>query len=350
MGLAATVAAVGEVDPEVALERRSRLVGLKLRALVRDHLDDVSVGEAGGFAPGAALLHGEAAWVLLDDRPAERLGAALVWASRAGATSLDLIADTEADAGTLARRGPAFTMPITVWRADGRSLVPARATALPVSQPAPAQHEAFRELIIAGGADPFVEHGVLFGEVRGLEVCRVVDDPYQHVVRLEVGVGAHDREAFQMMHGDVPTVESLARIVQAVESHRDVGASPHPLNRLGAERLLRWRLEQSPELVGAIELFPAPPPSPRPNLKDPIPCVATGVDQAGRVLRVVCAVGVDLDLIPFAVDARLAADAADPGRVGTERLVVVTPSRDRLPVIDQLAGLLREAVVLVSVD
>jgi len=348
--VAATVAAVSDVDQPTARERRSRLVGIKLRTLVREHLGDDSVAEPVVFAPGAALLHHDAAWVLLDDRPADRLGAALVWAVREGAASLDVIADTEADAGALARRGAAFSMPLTVWRADGRRLLPAGATALPVSQPAPPEHETLRQLIIDGGAEPLVEHGVLFGEVRGLEICRVVDDPYQHIVRLEVGVGAHDREAFQMMHGDVPTVESLARIVTAVESHRNVGASPHPLNRLGAERLLRWRLEQAPDLVGAAEIRPAVPPLPRPNLKDPVPCVATGVAHTGQPVRVVCAVGVDLDLIPYAADARLAAEAVEPGAGDSERLVVVTPSRDRLPVVEQLAGLLRQPVELVSVD
>ena len=50
-----------------------------------------------------------------------------------------------------------------------------------------------------------VEHGVVTGEVRGLEVCRVVDDRTTgDGVRLEVGVGAHDREAFAIIHGDVP--------------------------------------------------------------------------------------------------------------------------------------------------
>ena len=341
---------MSEVDPQAASERRRRLVGVKLRALVSEHLGETSIEEPVGFAPGAALRHREAAWVLLDDRPAGRLGAALAWALRAGASCLHLIADTEADAGVLARRGEAFTMPITVWRSDGRKLVRSKATELSISQPAPDSHEELRELIIAGGADPVVEHGVLFGEVRGLEVCRVVEDRYRDVVRLEVGVGAHDREAFEMMHGDVPTVESLARIVQAVKSQRDLGASPHPLNRLGAERLLRWWIEQTPGSVGAVELFPAPPPTPRPNLKDAVPCVATGVDQNGQPLRVVCAVGVDLDLIPFAADARLAGEVVEPDLAGVERLVVVTPSRDRLPVVDQLAGLLRQPAVLISVD
>ena len=74
----------GETPDDGAAARRSRLVGIKLRALVRDHLGDDSVGEAVGFAPGAALVHGTDGWVLLDDRPAERLGASIGWAVRSG--------------------------------------------------------------------------------------------------------------------------------------------------------------------------------------------------------------------------------------------------------------------------
>jgi len=335
------------LDPDPG-ERRSQLVGLKLRALVRDHLGDDSVAEPVGFAPGAALLHGDVAWVLLDDRPADRLGAALAWATRVGAGSLQVIA--EVDTGALARRAEAFSIPVTVWRSEGRRLMPALAEPLPVPPALPPGHETMRALIIAGGATPLVEHGVLFGEVRGLEVCRVIDDPFDGTVRLEVGVGAHDREAFQMMHGDVPTVESLARIVDAVALQRRVDASPHPLNRLAAERLVRWRIEQNPELVDAVEIRAASPPVPRLNLKDPTPCVATGTDRDGGAIVVVCSTGVDLDLVPFAADARSAAEAADPNVIDGVRLVLATPTRDRLPATEQIAALLRRPVEFAPID
>ena len=62
---------------------------------------------------------------------------------------------------------------------------------------------------------------------------------------------------------------------------------------------------------------------------------------------VVCSTGVDLDLIPFAADARLA--AGRPGAVGDVRLVVVvTPARDRVKVTEQLAGLLRRPCELAT--
>lgn len=344
----ATVGGVSESDDQAAQERRSRLLGLKLRALVRDLLGDDTVGEAQPFSPGAALLHGDVAWVLLDANAGSRLGAAISWALRSQARSLQVVA--EDDTATLARRAAEFAFPIEVWQIDGREMRAAVAQPAPVPAPAPAAHEALRSLIVEGGATPVVEHGVLVGEVRGLEVCRVVDDPFLHTVRLEVGVGAHDREAFQMMHGDVPTVESLARIVRAVQQHRNVGAHPHPLNRLGAERLIRWQIEQQPELVGAVEVRPASPPVQRINLKDPVPCVGHGVDADGALVVVVCASGVDLDLVPFALDARSAAQAADPGVERGVRLVVVTPTRDRVAVIDRIAACSRRPVEFVSID
>ena len=44
--------------------------------------------------------------------------------------------------------------------------------------------------------------------------------------RLEVGVGAHDREAFALVHGDLPTVEALAGVVASWRRYRRPGADP----------------------------------------------------------------------------------------------------------------------------
>jgi hypothetical protein len=323
--------------------RRSRLLGIKLRALVRDH-SGAEVPEAVEFAPGAALVDGGVAWVYLDQQPDERLGAALAFALRSGAGSLNVLA--EQGTGTLARRAAEFELPITVWDVVDRSLVASTPVPVPVSAVAPLHHEALRPLIVEGGADPVVEHGVLTGEVRGLEVCRVVDDPETGATRLEVGVGQHDREAFQMLHGDVPTVDSLARVVDAVSQHRVPGAPHHPLNTLGAERLIRWQIEQRPELVDAGVVAPAPPPVPRRNLKDRTPCVATGIGVDGEPVVIVCSSGVDLDLIPYAADARLAV-GGEPG-IGGGRLVVAMPARDRIGLVGEIADQLRHSVAFVS--
>ena len=327
---------------DASAERRARLLGLKLRALVRDHLADESVAEAVSFSPGSAVLHDDAAWVLLDEQPTRRLGAALAWATRSGVDQLHVI--TESGSGILARRAAELTPPIAVWHADERTLLPAVPEPFMPELPVPADHVQFAELIAAGGAEPVAEHGVLAGEVRGLEVCRVVDDPVSGEPRLEVGIGAHDRDAFSIMHGNVPPVEALIGVVSKVEEQRRLDAPPHPFNRLARERLLRWELVRAPSLVSATELTVAAPPVPRTNVKDAVPCVATGTDANG-LLVAVCSTGVDLDVIPFAADARLMAEEDGGGEV---RLVVVTPQRDRVKVTEQLAGLLRRPVQLVT--
>ena len=320
---------------DASAERRGRLLGLKLRALVRDHLADDTVGEAVAFSPGSALVHRDAAWVLLDERPTRRLGAALAWATRSGAGVLHVI--TESGSGVLARRAAELTTPISVWHADERTLLPAVPEPFVPEPPVPADHLRLTQVIEAGGAEPMAEHGVLAGGVRGLEVCRVVDDPASGEPRLEVGIGTHDRDAFAIMHGNVPPVEALTGVVVKVEEHRRLDAPPHPFNRLARERLLRWELVRDPTLIGATVLAPSAPPVPRTNLKDPVPCVAIGADASGSLVAV-CSTGVDLDVIPFAADARLMAESEG----GTEvRLVVVTPPRDRVKVTEQLAALLR---------
>ena len=325
--------------------RISRLNGLKLRALVRDHLGVDEVDAPAEFAPGAALTHDGAGWVLLADRPDGRLGAALVWALRQGVDTVHVIA--EEGTGVLARRAIEFEPDVSVWYADGRRLLSAVPESLVPSAAAPPHHEPFRSLIIEGGAEPSVEHGVLVGEVRGLEVCRVVDDPHLDACRLEVGVGAHDREAFQMLHGDVPAVESLARVVDTVARHRRVGAPRHPLNRIAAERFVRWRLVEDPSLAGMASVEVAPPPVRRPNLKDSVPCVAVAEDGSGRPTVIVCSSGVDLDLVPFAADARAAVEAE---RGVEHALVLAIPARDRVRVVGELAGMLRRPADIVTVD
>jgi hypothetical protein len=205
----------------------------------------------------------------------------------------------------------------------------------------PSAHREFEAVMLQAGAQPNEEFGVLVGEVAGLEVCRVVDDPFLQVTRLEVGVGAHDREAFLALHGDRPAAEALAAVVEAVRQHRIAADHGHPLRRLAAERLLRHELVGNPALIGADRVRALPPPVPRPNLKDPVPCVALAEMEDGPVV-VVCSVGIDLDAVPFAVDACAA--------LGLDRCLLVVPVRDAVDVQHRIAALARPAVTVVPVD
>ncbi len=310
---------------------------MKLKALVRDHIGhepgaNASPAEASGFGRGAALVADGTAWVLLDEHPERGLGAALAWASRQADVG-DVAIIAEAATGVLARRAALFSTPATVWHAVERVLVPAVAEPYPTVADIDPLHAIWRPVIAEGGAEPVEEHGVLAGEIRGLEVCRVVTDAHTGETRLEVGVGVHDRESFMTLHGNRPTVEALAGVVDAVARHRSVGAPLHPLNRLGAERFLRWQVLQQPERVGAARLRVADPPVPRANLKDPVPCVAIGESPSGEALVVVCSVGIDLDLVPFAVDARQMHLPDAPDAV----VVLLVPERDASPVTRRLA-------------
>lgn len=290
------------------------------------------------------MSQGATSWVLVEDRPDRGLGVALTWALRQNAEHLHVLVSDRA--GDLARRASEFDIDITVWSTSGRE---AGAT-LSVATPEPfagqaevdGRHLAFVDVILDSGAEVVVEHGVVCGEVRGLEVCRVVTDAVTGDCRLEVGVGAHDREAFGLLHGDTPTAESLRRIVDVVASHRRDGADPHPLNRLGAERALRARLIAEPSLVDASFLRWAAPATPRANLKDPVPCVAVGDSRSGQPMVVVCSTGVDIDVVPFAAEARLFHAAPD-----TE-LVIAVPERDATSLTRQLAGTLRHPARVVG--
>jgi hypothetical protein len=280
---------------------------------------------------GVATVLDDTAWVLVDERHDSALGPALAWALRRDVHRVALI--TSGTSGVLARRAQQWhgDVSVQVWHLDGTDITPARPDAnLGVVEPLP-EHLELAPLIAESGAEVVIEHGIVAGEVAGLEVCRVVTDPTTEVVRVEVGVGAHDREAFAMLHGDVPVAQALSEVVATVAQQRRPGAAPHPLNRLARERLVRSVLLADPGLVGAQDLAVAPPPVVRTSLKDAVPCVAVGRDRRGDALVVVCSTGIDLDVVPFGVDARASLDPS-------AHLVIAVEERDDHPVQRRLAA------------
>lgn len=323
-------------------DRRSRLLTAKARALVADHLGVDSSALATAPAAGGAAVRGtDALWVLLED--VGGLGAAFAVAERER-LPLQVLAEPLDDAGlpvasVLARRSAQFRDAPVVWTIDGRRLVPAR----PAPVDAPVEPSAaVRELIpvlVDAGVDVTIEHGAVRGEVRGLEIARIVE--VEGGARIEVGVGRHDREAFTMVHGDLPTPEALRSVIGSVDAVRRAEAEAHPLRRLAPEGWLRSQVIARPELVGATALRAAEPPLPRDSVKDVAASIAVGSDAAGGVV-VACSVGIDLDVVPTAADARVLLDP-------TARLVVLVPERDAHPHTVRLAARLREPAGVVTV-
>jgi hypothetical protein len=324
-----------------------RLAGLRLRTLVskqiskldaaaelaRDHGSEFDVAE---FGSSVGISRGSHAWVILTSRHEFGLGPAMIWALRNGATSLNIF--TEHNAGDLARRADFFNFKIDIYEIAS-DLAVSPVLALPsavLMKEISAADESFADFIRSSGAEITREHGVLAGEVCGLEVCRVVHETSDSQVvesRLEIGVGTHDRETFQLLHGRTATIESLRKVVDEVASKRIVGANPHPLNQLGRERLLRHLICASPHLVDADSLQTVAPPMPRANLKDQVPCCAVGISRNGQSLVAIFSIGIDPDVISFGADARQAIDAK-------AELIFVSPQRDIVPAIAQLAELL----------
>jgi hypothetical protein len=289
--------------------------------------------------PGGAALLDQAsstAHVLIDDGAVARFGPALAWADRAGAASVDVYVDGSPTApGIVARRAACFAWPVRVWSVSGRSLSPAVPSEPVVSPPLPAPELA--ALLAAEGLEVVYEHGVLRGEVLGLEVARTVGG------RLEVGVGRHDRRARLDLSGGVDMGSSLAAATDVVRRLRRPGAPPHPANTLARSRWLRSLIVRRPASFGLdlCGVEPVSPPLPWFDLTEAGAAPAVGYRPDGSRVVVVCSVGVDLDLVPTAADCRIL--------YGPAELWLVLPSRDDLRVTRSLAGRLDPPAVLYPV-
>ena len=321
--------------------QRARLLAAKLKTLVES---TAGPGDRRSLAfPGGAALAGDdGTWVLADAEPARCLGPALAVARQVGTLERVNVFAEAAEArtsmhGLLARRASQFAHPPTIWRVDGAVATMAEAEPAPTEAALDPRFAAFAGEITAAGADPVVEHGRLIGEVEGLEVCRVElgDDGEP---RLAIGVGRFDREAHELIRGD-----TLEGVVNLVRLHRVVDPAPHPLKRWAAARALRSRVIRDPALVGADRLAPVSSVLEAPDLRVAWPAPSAGVDLDGRPLVVVCSVGVDLDLVPAAADARLA-----DGRGA--RLVLAVPARDAHPVTIALAAALAQPATVMPLD
>ncbi len=306
------------------------------------------MGEPQPLLGGAAMLvEGGEAWVLVQREPERALGAALAWALRHGAAATTCVIDVgpdgrpqQAAAKLVAAKAAALAAPPTVLAVTRAAVELVSPEALPSGQPAvPTALAGLRLDDAAAARVEVVAHadGGLAFEVLGLEVARVAADG-----SLLVGAGKHDRDATNELYAGEPTREALVRAAEVVRQERRRGAQAGPANLLQRERWLRHALiaEPSPLAAAAVEgpLSAVPDPAPPADLRRPSPAGAHG----GEVL-VVCSAGIDLDLVPTA--AWLRAWAAPD----SERIVLVVPTGDDLPIVRDMASLLPVPATVVAV-
>ena len=303
------------------------LAEARLRALARSvagaDLATVDADVAGGVG-----RDGDRGFFYVDDDP-RAVGRAVRWALAQGLDRVDILAAN--GAADLARRATHLAGPpaLGVWTVDGADVRPAEPCPCPAPPELPAEHWALAGVLTEVGAHPIDDHGVLVGEVAGLEVARVVDGPDGPTI--DIGVGQADRELNQLVHSQLDADTGLRRVIAAVADLRTRHLH-HPLTRVARERWLRSALIDDPTPVGAVELTPLVPLRPRSGLLAPEPSACAGTLASGQPVVVVAMVGVDLDLLPEAADYR---QRWNPEAA----IVVVTPPRDlslNTPLLDRV--------------
>lgn len=295
-----------------------------------DALDVSLPNHVAVIAAGILWVHGQ--YLSADIRRPSVLGTALAWCARSveggdSTRAKSMVIVDPLDPGVISRRARHFSLPITVLSSgDDHAVSPLQE--YPSRTAPPPSHLAClrtlvgddaEEMLGSGGARIVVEHGVVGIEVDGVEVARVVD--IDGVARVRIGVGSHDREMFGLVHGETATKRQLLDVVEWVAALRAPGAPPHPLGNLARERAMRQRAVTRPETFGFADLRPVDPPVVRRNLSDPSPCCAVGTTTDGKPALAVFSTGIDLDVVPFAVDAR------EYHAVG-ERIIIVTEGRN----------------------
>lgn len=332
-------------------DTRRRLLAAKALGIVRSQ----GLSPAGGPQPlmggAATLVEGDGAWVLVQRDPVRALGAALAWSIRHEAPSTTCVIDVGQDgrpqleaAQLVAAKAAALASPPRVLAVVESSVVAVEPSPLPSPgphQPAPAAAPRLDDAEAARADVVVHEDGSLTFEVLGLEVARVAADG-----SMAVGSGKHDRDATSELYGDQPTREALVRAAEVVRQQRRADAQPGPPTFLQRERWLREWLVDGPDRLAPSgvavpgPLVPVPDPAPPADLRHPRPAAATAED--GRIL-VVCSAGIDLDLVPSA--AWLRAWAAPRA----ERVVLVVPTGDDKPILQDMAPLLPVPASVVAV-
>jgi hypothetical protein len=310
--------------------RRAGLERARGLAIVRDHFHlDIKAASVDVAPFGVTVRVGDptaaTAVIVSSVDDLSVLGGALVWLDRNPMATVHLV--VEHHSGIHARRAAVLSPELVVHQLVGSEVRPAEPALVEDPHPVPDDSAPLVAMIERSGAEMVVEDGIVRAEVAGLEVGRVVTGPTGST--FEVGVGRFDREAGALLHGGRPVEPALVDTIEMVRAHRVVGAVAHPVNRIGRERWLRDMVRRDPAIAGVSDPVLVEPIPPRTSLLRPAAAALLAFSGERRTL-VVCAVGVELSLVPDTADLLLV------HRPDEVRFVL--PARDRLPFLDRLSA------------
>jgi len=131
---------------------------------------DTASFESVEFPFGHAAVSGNQGWIYVAEQHSRALSPALLWAGKHGVESLNVLSEVNAD--VLARRAQLFNFDIAVWSVSNGQVLRASAAQPLADVKVLDSHERLALMIETSGAEVVREHGLLTGEVMGLEVCR----------------------------------------------------------------------------------------------------------------------------------------------------------------------------------
>ena len=318
-------------------ERRAELLRGKLLAIVKSAGYLVEDPGSENETHDSALLTQDNCWLLVNDEtPQSALGKGILLLSRHPHLELCLIFEDATSAGIAARQATGLNIKCKVMLLHDESLAQVQPSSFPKPFEATPASKEFLKICQSAGVSTIYENGTWRGEILGLEVVRLEGE------NIQIGVGRFDREAGELLNYEKSRSDQLVAASNQVRSQRNAEAGSHPLATLARERWLRHSLLEEPSLVELTDLEPIDLVHERENLRDPFPAAAIGKDEDQRKVLVVCSVGIDIALVPL---------VAETSQVHLpDRIVLVLPPKDLLPVIHTISKFLKVPSSLIGVE
>ena len=306
----------------IDVDRRAGLNQAKMDSLLRETFPD-SQFEPIQTKIGAMRSNGTQKFLYAPNENVSPLAISLALAT--DETDINLVVD--ASDHLLLEQTMGLATKHRLWVVEGNKLVPHPELKLEERHAPQPLNPTIASLLETNGCEIVQENGMTKGEIKGLEVARVVEGS-EGESALQVGVGIYDQEAHKLVDGNESTEEKLSRVVSEVLHYRNKQARPHPLNRVSRPKWLISELVNSPENSGLEEVRRLPVATESKAITETTPAAALARAENTKVL-IVASVGVDLNAIPIASGLSVSTQA--------DEIWMIQSERDKYPVLERQA-------------